>query len=262
VFDSCDFVDHSRFSSQQVRSTNPHEKTRNALRPLSPLEAKPLRRTLYRCIRTVILLFLCLQPVAAQKVVDKMVATVSAGVQTDLITYSDLMWQLALQPDAQVDNPTSIALNSALRLLIDQRLILQEAEKLPTIAPSQKEINDAREELARLFPSGELQRRMLKVGLTAEKLNEIIEQRLKMEKYLDFRFRNFVVVSQQEVADYYRDAFVQFFKRRNPGRIVPPLDEVKDRLERRLTEQKIESDTDQFLDAARERAEIVILNPV
>ena len=53
-----------------------------------------------------------------------MVATVNAGVRTDLITYSDLMWQLALQPNTQLDNPTSADLNRALRLLIDQRLIL------------------------------------------------------------------------------------------------------------------------------------------
>jgi len=191
-----------------------------------------------------------------------MVATVNSGVQTDLITYSDLMWQLALQPDSTLDNPPSLALNSALRLMIDQRLILQEAEKLPTIAPSQKEISDAREALARSFPSGELQKRMLKVGLTAEKLNDIIEQRLKMEKYLDFRFRNFVVVNQQELADYYRDVFVLHFKQRNPGRIVTPLEEVRRQLEQELQERKIESEMDQFLDAAREKAEIIILNPV
>jgi hypothetical protein len=89
---------------------------------------------------------------SAQQVVDKMVATVNAGVKTDLITYSDLLWQLALQPNTPLDNPTSADLNRALRLLIDQRLILQEAEKIPTIVPTQKEISDARDELARNFP--------------------------------------------------------------------------------------------------------------
>ena len=79
---------------------------------------------------------------SAQQVVDKMVATVNAGVRTDLITYSDLLWQLALQPGTVLDNPTSQDLNFALSRLIDQRLILQEAEKLPTIVPTQKEIND------------------------------------------------------------------------------------------------------------------------
>lgn len=198
----------------------------------------------------------------AQQVVDKMVATVNAGVRTDLITYSDLLWQLSLQPNTPLDNPSSDSLNRALRLLIDQDLILQEAEKLPTIEPTAKEISDARDELARNFTAGEFEQRLRKVGLTSEKLDEIVEKRLKMEKYLDFRFRNFVVISQDEIANYYRDVFVPRFRNRFPQRIVPQLDEVRARLERNLTESKIESDTDAFLDTARDRAEIVMLSPV
>jgi hypothetical protein len=209
-----------------------------------------------------LLLFLFVS-VNAQKVVDKMVATVNAGVRTELITYSDLLWQLALQPDTPLDNPTSADLNKALKLLIDQRLILQEAEKLPTIAPSQKEVSDARDELARYFPTpAEFQERLRKVGLTAEKIDEILEQRLKMEKYLSFRFQSFVVISQAEITDYYNAVYVPRFRARSPGRIVPKLEEVRSEIETTLTEAKIESDTDAFLDTARERAEIVILNPV
>ncbi len=207
--------------------------------------------------------FISHQPCAAQRVVDKMVATVNAGVRTDLITYSDLMWQLALQPNTVLDNPTSEDLNRALRLLLDQRLILQEAEKIPTIVPTQKEVSDARDELARQFATPlEFQQRLQRVGLTSEKLDEIIEQRLKMEKYLDFRFRNFVVISQKEMADYYRDIYVPRLRARSPGRIVPPLEQVRDEIEKTLMETKIESEMDSFLDTARERAEIVILNAV
>ena len=202
-------------------------------------------------------------PCRAQDVVDKMVATVNAGVKTDLITYSDLLWQLALQPATVLDNPSSAELNRALRLLIDQRLILQEAEKLPTIVPTQKEISDARDELARNFASvPEFQQRLQRVGMTSEKLDEIIEQRLKMEKYLDFRFRNFVVINQKELADYYNQVYVPRLKARFPGRIVPSLDQARAEIERTLTEAKIESDTDAFLDTIRERAEIVILSTV
>ena len=199
----------------------------------------------------------------AQRVVDKMVATVNAGVKTELITYSDLLWQLALEPNTPLENPTSADLNHALRLLIDQRLILQEAEKLPTIAPTQKEISDARDELARHFTSqGELQQRMVRVGLTSEKLDEIIDQRLKMEKYLDFRFRSFVVISAKEVSDFYRDVYVPRLRARAPGRVVPTLEEARAEIETSLTEAKIESDTDAFLDTAREKAEIVMLNAI
>jgi hypothetical protein len=211
-----------------------------------------------------ILAFFCLPyPCAAQQVVDKMVATVNAGVRTDLITYSDLMWQLALQPNTVLDNPTSEDLNRALRLLLDQRLILQEAEKIPTFVPTQKEVSDARDELARQFATPlDFQQRLQRVGMTSEKLDEIVEQRLKMEKYLDFRFRNFVVISQQEMADYYRDVYVPRLRARSPGRIVPPLEQVRDEIEKTLKEAKTESEMFGFLDAARERAEIVILNAV
>jgi hypothetical protein len=199
----------------------------------------------------------------AQKVVDKMVATVNAGVKTDLITYSDLIWQLALQPNTPLDNPSSEDLNRALRLLIDQKLILQEAEKLPTIVPTLKEVNDARDELARNFASPlEFQQRLQRVGLTSEKLDEIIEQRLKMEKYLDFRFRNFVVINQKEIADYYQQVYVPRYRTRFPGRILPTQEQVRDEIEKTLMEGKIESDMDAFLDLARERAEVVMLNPV
>ena len=222
----------------------------------------PLREKLFFILLTVT--FLCLvPPCSAQQVVDKMVATVNAGVRTDLITYSDLLWQLSLQPNSVLDNPTSEDLNRSLRLLIDQRLILQEAEKIPTIVPTQKEVSDARDELARNFATPlEFQQRLQRVGLTSEKLDEIVEQRLKMEKYLDFRFRNFVVISQKEIADYYNDVYVPRFKARSPGRIVPTVEQAREEIERTLVEGKIESDTDAFLNTARERAEIVILSPV
>ena len=217
----------------------------------------------FRIIRVLVIVLAIVSPCAAQRVVDKMVATVNAGAKTDLITYSDLMWQLSLQPNTPLDNPNSADLNRALRLLIDQRLILQEAEKLPTIVPTPAEITAARNALALNFRTQEeFQERLRRVGLTSERLDEIVEQRLKMEKYLDFRFRNFVVISQKEIADYYNDVYVPRFKERSPGRIVPTQEQARDEIEKTLIEAKIESDTDAFLDTARERAEIVILSPV
>src|SRR4030095_11420487 len=141
--------------------------------------------------------FFPLSPIChGQEVVDRMVATVNAGVRTDLITYSDLVWQLALQPNTPLVSPNSQDLNRALRLIIDQRLILQEAEKLPTIAPTAEEVKTARDDLSKSFPSAaEFQQRLMLVGLTSEKLDEILEQRIRIEKYLDFRFRNFVLIS-------------------------------------------------------------------
>ena len=209
----------------------------------------------------------------AQKVVDKMVATVNAGVlpkcgEVCLITYSDLLWQLALQPNTPLDDPSSAELNRALHLLIDQRLILQEAEKLPTIAPTPDEVKNARDELVKEFllkaslSLPEFEQRLRKVGLTGDKLTQILEQRLKIEKYLDFRFRDFVVITPKEIADYYKDVYVPRLRARAPNQIVPTLEQARGEIENTLKEAKIESDTDAFLDNARERAEIVVLSPV
>ncbi|HUS10045.1 MAG TPA: hypothetical protein VMZ30_06220, partial [Pyrinomonadaceae bacterium] len=236
------------------------------------VRALGLRPTVCRLLPAFLLLTahcsLLTRSARGQQVVDKMVATVNAGVlpecrQICLITYSDLLWQLALQPNTPLDNPSSVDLNRALRLVTDQRLILQEAEKLPSIAPTAEELKSARDELVKAFPSAaEFQLRLQRVGLTAEKLDEILEQRVRIEKYLDFRFRNFVVITQKEIADYYKDVYVPRLRSRTPGQIVPTLEQARGEIENTLTEAKIESDTDAFLDSARERAEIVVLNPV
>lgn len=224
-----------------------------------------IRRTLKVLLFSPITLlpFYPLSPCFAQDVVDKMVSTVNAGVRTDLVTYSDLIWQLALQPNTPLTNPGSENLNRALHLVIDQRLILQEAEKLPSIAPTVGEVKTARDELVKQFPApGEFHERLSRVGLTSEKLDEILEQRVRIEKYLDFRFRNFVLISQKEITDYYQEVFVPRLRGRSPGQIVPTLEEAREDIERTLIEAKIESDTDAFLDSARERAEIITLSPV
>ena len=53
----------------------------------------------------VLLLCLVFTSVRAQQIVDKIVATVNDGVKTELITYSDLRWQLALQPGPPLAPP-------------------------------------------------------------------------------------------------------------------------------------------------------------
>jgi hypothetical protein len=233
---------------------------------------KRKRETLYRgrlglSVLTFLLFpfsfFLLLSPAAkAQEVVDKMVATVSSGARANLITYSDLLWQLALQPGTPLSNPGSEELNRALNLIINQRLILQEAEKLPPIAPTDKEVEAALTGLINQFASREeFYQRVNRVGLSAEQLREIIRQRVAIDKYLDFRFRSFTVVTPQEVEEYYRDVFVPRHRRQRPGVVVPKLDDVFKSLQDELTENKVESDTDEFLEEARAAAEIPVLDP-
>jgi hypothetical protein len=200
-------------------------------------------------------------PRAGAEVVDRMVAVINGR---ELITYSDLLWQLALQPDAPLDNPRPEDLRRALDTLIDQRLIAQEAEKLPSVAPTAAEVNaEVTRIITEHFPSqAEFYRRLGRVGLgeNSEQLREIVQDRVVIRKYLDFRFRSFTVVTPQEVEAFYRDVYVPRRRRQSPGTIVPTLAEANAQIQSELVESKIESDIDLFLEEARAAAEITILD--
>lgn len=196
-------------------------------------------------------------------VVDKMVVVINGN---QLIMLTDLLWQMALQPDTPVDlltNPRSEDLQRALQRVIEQTLIFQEAEKLPTIGPRDEEVKSALAETVKLFASqSAFYERMGRVGLTSEQLTEIIRRRVAIEKYLDFRFRTFSFVTDEEVVDYYNNVYVPQQRRLAPDSIVPKLEEKKAELTEILRTTQIESDLNSFLEEAAQRAEIITLNPV
>jgi len=202
----------------------------------------------------------------SQTQVDKSVALVSDGVRSELITYSDLLWQLALEPGASLDSPTSSDLNRALQTQINQRLFTLEAERVPRAAPTEKEISGAITELVSHFPSAvEFEGRLRKVGFTSVKdpnFERIIIDRLTIEKYLDFRFRSFIVITPEEESKYYRDTFTPDFRRRFPGVLTPSLEETRSDIRHTLTEQKVAAAIETFLDDAKRRVDVVILNEV
>ncbi len=212
------------------------------------------------------ILFVFSGHVIAQQTVDKIVATVSDGGRPELITYSDLVWQLALVPDVKIDPPTSQDLDRALQVLIRQRLIALEARRLPREDPSVEEVNNEIKRIVNLFPTtGEFVNRLRTVGFDSiddDNFQRMIGDRVSIEKYVDFRFRSFVVITPEDEIRYYRDEFTPEFRRQNPGLLLPPLEQVRDRIIEILTERKVESDIETFLDEARNRADIVTLSEV
>ncbi|MDQ3322754.1 MAG: hypothetical protein M3525_10065 [Acidobacteriota bacterium] len=204
--------------------------------------------------------------IEAQETVDKTVATVSDGFDTELITYSDLLWQLALVPSASLNPPSSEDLNRALQILINQRLFALEAERVPRAAPDEDDIKNEINRVLALFPStAEFEKRLRLVGFDSvndDNFERMMAQRVSIEKYLDFRFRSFVVITPEDEAKYYREVFTPDFRRRNPGLLMPPLDERRLQINRILTEQKVAADIEKFLDEAKRRTEIVVLSEV
>ena len=214
----------------------------------------------------VLAIFVCtvgLSAVNAQEIVDKTVAVVSDGGRSELITYSDIVWQLALQPGTQLEKPSSQELNQALQLLINQRLFALEAARLPRNAPTDKEIADKINETLSYFPSPAVfEARLKQVGFESIKddnFEHLISQRVAIEKYLDFRFGSFVVITSEDEAKYYREIYVPDFRKRSPGLILPVLDEKRSEIRSILSSKKVATAIEGFLDEAKRRVQIEIL---
>lgn len=200
----------------------------------------------------------------AQEVVDKTIATISDGAsKTELITYSDLLWQLALEPDTALAPPTSDNLNRALQTLINLRLFALEAQRLPSAEPTEADIaKEVQRILANFTSTAEFERRLRIVGFDSiqdDNFQRMMRQRVAIEKYIEFRFRSFVIVTPEEEKKYYDEVFTPDFRRRNPGLLLPKLEEVQTQINKILTENKVEEDIERFIDDAKRRSEIVIL---
>ena len=205
--------------------------------------------------------------VQAQQTVDKTVATVGDGVGVpELITYSDLLWQLALIPNVPLNPPTSEDLNRALQLQINQRLFALEAERVPRAAPTQKDIDAKIKDILAQFPSTiDFVKRLNTVGfgsINDDNFQRIMAQRVAIDQYLDFRFRSFVVITPKDEETYYNEVYKPEFRRRNPGLLLPKLEDVSSQINQTLTEEKVASDIEKFLDDAKRRSEIIVLSEV
>jgi hypothetical protein len=188
-------------------------------------------------------------------------------VNQDIITRSDLLWSLALDPNAPspAENVSPETLRQKLDVMIDQRLIEQEARRVPGAPITAEEIAKKQKELIDQFKAeSTFRQRVESVGLTPQKIDELIRERIYIERFVDFRFRSFVFVTEQEIKTYYDERLAPEI--RKAGQVPPPLEAtlpegmtVREKINSRLKQEKINQEIDTWLNATRQRADIVHL---
>ena len=222
--------------------------------------AKMLSLTRWRACLAIVLAAVFSGAAFGQEMVDWTVAVVNDGLRHELITHSDMMWQLALQPNAPLDPPRADDLTAVLATLINQRIFALEAERLPRAAPTEKEISEEITKTLAHFPSiAEFEKRLNIVGIQSTKddnFQRIIARRVSFEKFVDFRFRSFVVITPEDEAKYFRDIFTPDFRKKYPGLLMPTLDEKRREIDSILTEDRVAARIETFLDDAKRRVVI------
>jgi hypothetical protein len=192
----------------------------------------------------------------AQKIVDQILTLVN----DDIITRIDLLWSLALDPSAPSPaGPVSPdILRQKLDVMIDERLIAQDAARLPSAEAPQDEIDQKRRMLIERFPSeAAFRQRIESVGLTPQRLDQLIRERILIERFKEFRFQSFVFVREEEIQRYYTEVLAPQVRAR--GAVPPPVEQVREQIRAILREEKINEEIDRWLIEARQRADIVQL---
>ncbi|MFY9558572.1 MAG: hypothetical protein WAV20_24990 [Blastocatellia bacterium] len=183
-------------------------------------------------------------------------------VNDEIITRIDLLWSMAMDPRAPSPaGPVgSDVLQRKLDVMIDERIIAQEAARIPTSEITQDEVDKKRTELIKSFRNeAEFRQRVGSVGLTPQKIDELIRQRILIERFVDFRFRSFVLVTEQEIKRYYDEILAP--RVRGAGQVPPPFEDqtVRDGIIAILKQEKINAEEDRWLAAARQRADVIQL---
>jgi hypothetical protein len=191
-----------------------------------------------------------------QKIVDQILMLVN----DEVITRVDLLWSLAMDPNAPnpANGVNADLLRQKLDVMIDERLISQEATRIPTAEVTQEEIKAYKDNLIKKFPTEVAFRARLEaVGLTNEKLDELIRVRITIEKYVAFRFESFVFVTDQEIQEFYDQKFAP--RRKAQGQIPPSLNEAREYIRTEIKGDKVISEIETWLTSSRQRAEIISL---
>jgi len=181
---------------------------------------------------------------------------VAARIEDDIITESEVRELSAFQQlvDGQ---PKSRA--EVLRDLADQWLIRGEASTARYGQPSSADVDRAYNEFVKQFPSPKIfEQRRTDAGLSEAAVRRMIQQQLYLSRFIDYRFRPAAQITDQQVADYYRDDFVPQLKARKAE--IPALDDVEDTIREVLIQRAITDREEKWLDESRPRLRIDIVS--
>jgi peptidyl-prolyl cis-trans isomerase SurA len=199
----------------------------------------------------VAMLVLAASGLAAQEVVDRIVAK----VETDIILMSDVQqlarYQVFLDGKSQSDT-------EILDRLIDQWIVRNEADVARFPQPAEEDINRSIERLKRSFSSPEeYEARKAQSGLSDEQIRRFVTSQLYYSNYLDSRFRPVIQVDEKAIEDFYKNRVVPRAESR--GQTPPPLDNARDFIQEALVQRAINEQADRWLKESRTRVRVEIL---
>jgi hypothetical protein len=185
------------------------------------------------------LLFLFFAITAHAEILDKVVAVVDNHIITvsDMRQERDILTRLNEMP---MDDDKAL-----IQQLIDNYLIEAQIADFPGV-----EITDA-------DVDQDLQKSVAREGAPSPALREAVRRRLRMRKYFEARFGQFIHATDEDVSKYYNDVFVPEAKKKGLDP-VPPIAQVSDLIRNNVIQEGFNHEITIWLEAIRRRSSIEV----
>lgn len=148
------------------------------------------------------------------------------------------------------------ARKTAANRLIDQALIRRELDvgeyRTATDADAERLLEKTQNE--QYHSPAVFQATLQKYGLTRDQLKQYLRWQLTVLRFIEDRFRPAVLITDDEVAQYYREHASEF-RNQSTGQ-SKTLDESQDDIRNRLTEERVNKQFDSWLTARRRSANV------
>jgi hypothetical protein len=199
---------------------------------------------------------------ASAEVVDRTIAEVNKH----LVTWSDLDEQMrfeALENERPLKSLTAADRRTAFNHLVQDWILRDQMQGMLPVSES-----DVDTRIAAIRDGWKMGAQtedddakwvatLERYGLSAQELRSLVANQLEILRFLEFRVRPMVQVSRQEVDDYYSTTLVPQLKAR--GETPEPEDQLSAKILQVLEEQKMNEETDKWINTLRSQSHVQIL---
>jgi hypothetical protein len=182
----------------------------------------------------------------------QIVDAIVVRIEDDIITLSELRELAAYQQLLDGHSQSNDEIRSE---LIEQWVVNNEATTTGFPLPAQTEADRELSRVENSFSSPAVyQQRLEAIGLTVAAVRRIVTRQIYLARYLDYKFRSSIQVTDAAIADYYRDHLVPELKAK--GQQPPPLTDVTEQIQEVLVEQGVNERTAAWFDETKPRLKI------
>lgn len=188
---------------------------------------------------------------ARAEVIDR----VAVSIGNQVITEAQIDTEVRLTELLNRENPdvSAAARKAAAGRLIQQALVRREMElsryPLPARSDADASLKDIKGEYRSETEYGDA---LARYGVTEEELKERLWWQLTVLRFIDYRFRPGIQVSDAEIKAYYDEQLPTW---RKEGK-NPQLNDVRDQIDATLTERRVDENMDRWLVEARSQVSI------